>query len=540
MASRYEIIKKLSLKPESQTYLAKDTYQSSPSLCVIKQIYPAIGDPDLQNKMRTLVHKEVDKLYQLHSFSQTPNLLNDFVEDNAFYLVQEWIQGIPLAQDLETSGTYAEEKVVYFLRQALLVLHRIHQIGIIHQDLKPENWMYLPENNKYVLVDFGKIVQLEIHLAMTIPIDNNCYVAPEQLRNHPKPASDLYSLGMMALQAFTGQNPVSLPENEQGRLIWELETLQDSPLVPIINKMIAPNITERYGSTREILEVLAVQFPPMRPPYNPNNPTKVVNSQSSPSSPTIQSPPPNSASVKTVEMSPPQHSAQTVQSVPTPTAISEPQHSAQTVQSISTSTSQPNSSSPAPQWSILFNSPWAKGIGMVGALFIFLVTISQFMQWQTNQKITEKIEEITALYEEEDYQKCVAESRSSDTIQLGVSKAKRLELKSKCLLGLANEEANQLQHAKAINLAMTIPDDSPYYQEAQAEIDNWSTNILQQTEKFYKDTNNLSEAEERLKEIPETSAVKKQALEQLKQWQEERLDSNIRDICKEGSVLCSQ
>nr|CAD5979888.1 Serine/threonine-protein kinase B [Planktothrix pseudagardhii] len=71
------------------------------------------------------------------------------------YLVQEYIEGQNLNQELSETGAFSEDKIIKLLENVLPILTFIHQQQVIHRDIKPENIIRRKSDHKFVLVDFG-------------------------------------------------------------------------------------------------------------------------------------------------------------------------------------------------------------------------------------------------------------------------------------------------------------------------------------------------------------------------------------------------
>ncbi|MFM6453721.1 MAG: protein kinase domain-containing protein, partial [Planktothrix sp.] len=79
------------------------------------------------------------QLEQLGKHSQIPELFAYFIQDHRQYLVQEYIEGQNLNQELSETGAFSEDKIIKLLENILPVLTFIHQQQVIHRDIKPEN-----------------------------------------------------------------------------------------------------------------------------------------------------------------------------------------------------------------------------------------------------------------------------------------------------------------------------------------------------------------------------------------------------------------
>ena len=266
LGGRYQVLKNLSGGSFGQTYLAADVHRPDRPQCVVKHLKPAKRDPDFLVKARLLFQREAATLEQVGSYPQIPRLLAYFEEQQEFYLVQEFIPGEVLRMELPVGCHWSEARVVQLLTEVLTILDFIHNQGVIHRDLKPENLIRRQQDQKLVLIDFGAVKQIQAalgngslsHLQVggTIAIGTPGYIPPEQAQGRPVPNSDIYALGMIAIQALTGQNPTQLPHTDQGEVSWQAQEDVSSKLQQILNRMVRYHFQSRYQSAPEVLQAL--------------------------------------------------------------------------------------------------------------------------------------------------------------------------------------------------------------------------------------------------------------------------------------------
>ncbi|WP_347239073.1 protein kinase [Sphaerospermopsis sp. FACHB-1094] len=85
------------------TFLAKDTKRPGNPLCVVKQFTPPSTEPDTLKKLKEFFDQEAEILEKLGKYDQIPTLLAHFAENQEFFIVQEYIEGHDLSDEL-TSG----------------------------------------------------------------------------------------------------------------------------------------------------------------------------------------------------------------------------------------------------------------------------------------------------------------------------------------------------------------------------------------------------------------------------------------------------
>jgi serine/threonine protein kinase len=267
---QYQIVQILSSSDYCQTYLAQDLVTPSPQACIVKHLLPGpSGNTSSLSSLRRVFTREVAALEKLSNYSQVPQLLNYFELERQFYLVLEYVRGQPLNRILTPGVRWSEAQVIEFLQEVLTILEVIHAYGLIHRDLKPSNLIQRDSDGKLVLIDFGSVKQAwtqvvttggqtNANFAMGIPatmaIGTPGYMPSEQSRGRPRPNSDIYALGMIAIQALTGMQPTMLLEDaDSGEVIWQHLTNVTLDLGSILNQMVRHHFTERYQSATEVL-----------------------------------------------------------------------------------------------------------------------------------------------------------------------------------------------------------------------------------------------------------------------------------------------
>ncbi|MDJ0734454.1 MAG: serine/threonine-protein kinase [Nostocaceae cyanobacterium] len=275
---RYQVVQVLGQGGFGHTYTAQDTRRPGNPTCVVKHLQPATSDPDFLHTARRLFKREAEALENLGSHDRIPRLLAYFEEDEEFYLVQEFIPGNPLSLEMQPGEFWSESRVIELLQEVLSILEFVHSHQVIHRDLKPQNLIRRSSDNKLVLVDFGAVKQVQIYSAMTpeqlknetVPIGTPGYMPLEQAQGRPRPCSDIYALGTIAIQALTGLNPKQLGEEPvSGEISWQHRAQVSEPLAAILTKMVRQYYKYRYQSASEVLEALASVV-------NPNTPAAVA------------------------------------------------------------------------------------------------------------------------------------------------------------------------------------------------------------------------------------------------------------------------
>jgi eukaryotic-like serine/threonine-protein kinase len=270
LAGRYEIIKVLGGGGFAIAFLAQDNLQPSKPLCVVKQLRPNQTHP----RVIEFFEKEAAILERLGKNPQIPQLLAHFTENDNLYIVQEFIEGQDLSNEITFGKKLSEGYVSKLLEDVLGVLSFVHQQGVIHRDIKPQNLMRQRPGGKIFLIDFGAVKELgtlmvntQGEIASSVVIGTGGYMPNEQKNGKPCLGSDVYAVGMTAIQALTGILPFDLPEDPQtGEIIWRQEAPQISDnLAEVISKMVRRHFTLRYSSAITALEALTSIVTPVVP-----------------------------------------------------------------------------------------------------------------------------------------------------------------------------------------------------------------------------------------------------------------------------------
>ncbi|MDG2990276.1 protein kinase [Candidatus Synechococcus calcipolaris G9] len=287
-------------------YLARDLDTPALRQCVIKQFLPNTTEPAQLAKAQELFEREGAVLEELGQHAQIPDLLAFFEldvdnpqtgkQETFFYLVQEFIDGDTLEQELLSQGSFGENQVLQVFRELLPVLQYVHDRGSIHRDIKLSNIMRQhPEKTKFpgqgqlYLLDFGAVKQVSgpggtKSGAMT-GIYTPHYAPPEQSRGEQVfPSSDLYALAVTCIVLLTGKAPDQLFEAYHNRWNWRSQAAVSDRLADILDKMLHATPSQRFQSANEVLQALAAPTTTSSVPQAPSPPPTPTNS------PTVQQP----------------------------------------------------------------------------------------------------------------------------------------------------------------------------------------------------------------------------------------------------------
>jgi serine/threonine protein kinase len=293
--NRYRMIRALGTGGFGETFLAEDTHMPSRRICVIKQLKPVTHDPHVYQLVQERFQREAAILEQLgEENEQIPKLYAYFAEQGQFYLVQEWVEGATLSQQLQQQGCFSESSVEQLLKSLLAVLEYIHSQGIIHRDIKPSNIILRQRDGKPVLIDFGIAketmgitVDAQGEITSSIAVGTRGYMPPEQAAGKPVYASDLYSLGLTAIYLLTGKHPENLETHLlTGEVIWDNPPI-GAGLKAVLEQAIRSHPRDRYPTAKAMLAALQPQDQAFPSPTETFNPADIETATLAASRPTI-------------------------------------------------------------------------------------------------------------------------------------------------------------------------------------------------------------------------------------------------------------
>jgi len=536
LASRYHILKNIGSGAFGVTFLAEDQNIPTQPKCVVKQLKPLVSDPNHLEQARKLFEKEAATLSKVGTHNQIPYLKDYFEEDEEFYLVQDFIDGTPLDQEILLGQEWSEQAVLSLLQDCLPILEFIHSQTppIIHRDIKPANLIRRNQDGKIILVDFGAVkesFQTKL-IPSTVAIGTRGYMPTEQIRGRPRPASDIFALGMVAIQAITGVNPIDLPEDENGELVWQYIENEEGQLqsrvavslglAEILSKMICHDLKDRYRTAREVIAdldkldadsisdetsvILPEAFQGLTQPERPAERQSV----SQPEAETLEQ---QSSIPEPVQKQPTRQPQSPTNSPKQSSSVNQPSSNS------SSPTSQKRSQNKITTW---LESPMVKNFGIAG---IILVVASlgmyglnqhrtQQQQKQQQSQIDQFKGEVTSLFEGKRYRDCLDYVNSTSGEKTSAIETLKVEFYGKCSLALADALARAEQYPEALKLAEAIQSDSKAYNKAQTQIEDWSNQLVAQGINDYKNNGNLENFDQIVNALSPSNPLRENAIEE--------------------------
>ncbi len=251
--NRYLITKKLEQDENSIGYLAED--KLVPNKKVLVRI---LMEPDADDKFTNKIFAE-ERVSLSHV--NHPNVASvidsgELLEGNPF-IITEYVEGTSVKDMLNRKGEFNPLRTARIVRQVSNALSTVHQNGILHRNLKPENIILTlnEEGGEQVkLINFGVP-------SGTINKENIAYKSPEQIEGNVATfASDIYSLAIVAYQMLTGRLPFNsssvnalLKSQREGMSLQPTNLRLDLPPAAdtIFEKALAFSPSERYPKARD-------------------------------------------------------------------------------------------------------------------------------------------------------------------------------------------------------------------------------------------------------------------------------------------------
>ena len=265
---RYHLVKGLGKGGFGATFLAADLALPGKPLCVIKQLRPNTDNPNFLSMARELFEREAKTLGRVGNHPQIPRLLDYFEDRNQFYLIQEFVKGNNLQQEVKRQGVLNEEQTKQVLKEVLTILSAIHAQKVIHRDIKPANIIRREIDDRLVLIDFG-VVKNQVNSAgasseqtalTAFAVGTPGFAPPEQLAMRPVYASDVYALGVTCMYLMSGKTPKNMDcDPITGDVDWFKYVNVSDSFADYLSKMLEVAVKNRYKTADEALQALDIE-----------------------------------------------------------------------------------------------------------------------------------------------------------------------------------------------------------------------------------------------------------------------------------------
>ncbi|MBR3871005.1 MAG: Stk1 family PASTA domain-containing Ser/Thr kinase [Clostridia bacterium] len=256
---RYKIESIVGVGGMSVVYRAYDLAENiTVAVKVLKEEF--LEDPQFRRRFET-----ESKIISMLNHENIVTIHNVGFNDDLYYIVMEYINGISLKEYIEQEGKLSWENTTMFISQVLKALQHAHSRGVVHRDIKPQNIMLLADGSIKV-TDFGiaKLTNVQTHTMTEKAIGSVHYISPEQVSGGVvDERSDIYSVGIMMYEMLTGRVPFD-NDNPVSVAVMQLQNNAVSPknIVPeipqgldeIVMKAISKEAVNRFQSVDEFLD----------------------------------------------------------------------------------------------------------------------------------------------------------------------------------------------------------------------------------------------------------------------------------------------
>jgi serine/threonine protein kinase len=267
---RYVTLKLLGRGGFGAAFLARDRRTPGLRLCVVKQFQPSgTLTPNQLQVAHDLFEREAEALDRLgNAHPQIPDLFASFnlmvpgtqpgAQQELFYLVQEYIDGLTLEEELAQNGPLSEAAVREILLEVLKILKFVHDQGAIHRDIKPSNIMRNQAGIIYLL-DFGAVKQVTTAGSPTksTGIYSQGFAPPEQVAGSQVYAcTDFYALAVTCIMLLTGKAHDELYDSYKNSWQWRQYAAVSDPFARVLDRMLLAAPNQRFQTVSEVLEAL--------------------------------------------------------------------------------------------------------------------------------------------------------------------------------------------------------------------------------------------------------------------------------------------
>jgi serine/threonine-protein kinase len=267
LGARYRLVSRIATGGMGEVWVAHDlSLARDVAVKVLREEFA--GDAGFLERFRAearnaaqLSHQNIAQLYDYGE------------QDGSAFLVMELVLGEPMADLLDREPVLPLRRLLPILAQTARALHAAHTAGVVHRDVKPGN-ILLSRTGRVKITDFG-ISTARDQVPMTasgMVMGTAQYLSPEQATGGAAtPASDVYSLGIVAYEAlvghrpFTGSSQVEIAIAHVNQPVPPLPPTVDPELAELVMRMLAKKPEQRPGSAAALartLDALLERTPP--------------------------------------------------------------------------------------------------------------------------------------------------------------------------------------------------------------------------------------------------------------------------------------
>ena len=261
VANQYEKIEELSEGFYTSVWKGRDVLGFEEGTLVIKISKSEAINPRLILEARILRN--------LAGHPGIPELVDVARHRDRTVIITRYVEGDPLTNILPIEDGRTRDRIAY---QLMDVVSHLHDNGIVHRDIKPDNIIFRPDGT-IVLLDYGIVRRMgEMETSSTV-IGTRPYMSPEQINGKSERRSDIWAIGVVMFQIYTGSLPFSgNTEMELMQNILNIEPPGPRSLNPELSaqmestllKSLRKNPQSRYNSVRGMMDQILTTVPGFR------------------------------------------------------------------------------------------------------------------------------------------------------------------------------------------------------------------------------------------------------------------------------------
>ncbi|MGD1903433.1 MAG: serine/threonine protein kinase [Geitlerinemataceae cyanobacterium] len=250
----------------SRNYVATDTRDDR--RVAIKQFNPDQFDESSLEIAKRMFREEAETLQKCGELHDRVPKCWRYVDECDGYpaIVQEFIDGDTYEQIARKAGAFDLDRALKFAQEFVPIVSTLHEAGLCHRDISPENVIHAAERDQPVLIDFGSTAKYQCGVGERdrTRVVKPGYCAPEQIETGEfSPQSDLYAIGCTLVFLLTGRDPDSFDRLPSGKLLWRSSVSASAQQHPAfvgfasaIDRSLSPSPLDRPASAQQFLDSL--------------------------------------------------------------------------------------------------------------------------------------------------------------------------------------------------------------------------------------------------------------------------------------------
>lgn len=224
-----------------------------------KNIIPYTGEAEAvyEHGMEKFL-TEAQTLAKLQYLSHIVRISDFFYENDTAYIIMDYVEGTNLQNYVQKYGVMSPEQILSLMQPVLKSLAQIHEQGLLHRDISPQNIIYTKQGEAY-LIDFGTTRPFKKDTYMTTTVSfKRGYAAEEQYREKGEqgPWTDVYAICATMYFLLTGNTPLESVQRNIKDTLPSLSEQQISSLSPHFQKVLAKGMAVSYEKRYQSIEAL--------------------------------------------------------------------------------------------------------------------------------------------------------------------------------------------------------------------------------------------------------------------------------------------